>query len=152
MARKAIINKDIILGMLKEGQTTRYIAEKFNVTRQAIDLYRKDFIEKGLLPNKRATRASKAPNDTISQKERVTTPKQSLPLKDQRTLDEQIDLIINAFYALKRLPQLEKEVERYRFAYENAIQEINRLKENEKKRLEQENRWFTLQNQNNTNT
>lgn len=50
MARKAIVNKDTVLRMLREGETTQRIAEGFNVSRQAIDLYRKDFIGKGLLP------------------------------------------------------------------------------------------------------
>ncbi len=56
MARKAIVNKNIILNKLKDGETTQSIAENFNVSRQAIDLYRRDFIKKGLLPNQRALR------------------------------------------------------------------------------------------------
>ena len=151
MARKSIVNKDIILSMLREGETTQRIAEKFNVSRQAIDLYRRDFIEKGLLPNQRALRIKKGPKEAAPQKQNLIPPRQSPPSKDAVALDEQIDLIINAFNALKRLPQLEKEVETYKHGYENALQEIERLKENEKKRLDQESRWLLVQPHNDTN-
>lgn len=151
MARKAIVNKDIILSMLKEGGTTQRIAEKFNVSRQAIDLYRRDFIEKGLLPNQRAVRTRKAPREAAPQKQKLISPRQSPPSKDIVSLDKQIDLIINAFNALKRLPQLEKEVETYKQEYENALHEIERLKENEGKRLDQESRWLLTQRHNDTN-
>ncbi len=151
MARKAIVNKDIILSMLREGETTQRIAEKFNVSRQAIDLHRRDFIEKGLLPNQRAVRTRKAPKEAAPQKQNLISPRQSPLSKDIVSLDEQIDLIINAFNALKRLPQLEKEVETYKQEYENALHEIERLKENEKKRLDQESRWLLTQHHNDTN-
>lgn len=151
MARKAIVNKDIILSMLKEGETTQRIAEKFSVSRQAIDLYRRDFIEKGLLPNQRAVRTRKAIKEATPQKQKIISPRQSLPSKDIVSLNEQIDLIINAFNALKRLPQLEKEIETYKQEYENALHEIERLKEDEKKRLDQESRWLLTQRYNDTN-
>ena len=150
MARKAIVNKDIILSMLREGETTQRIAEKFNVSRQAIDLYRKDFIEKGLLPNQRAVRTRKAPKESVPQNQKLISPRQSPPSKDLVSLDEHIDLIINAFNALKRLPQLEKEVETCKQEYENALHEIACLKENEKKRLDQESRWLLTQRRNDT--
>ena len=152
MARKAIVNKDIILSKLKEGETTQSIAENFNVSRQAIDLYRRDFIKKGLLPNQRAVRTRKSPKETTPKKQKIISPRQSLPSKGIVTLDEQIDLIINAFNALKRLPQLEKEVETYKQEYENALHEIERLRENERKRLEQENRWLHTQNHDDANS
>ena len=151
MARKAVVNKDIVLSMLREGETTQRIAEKFNVSRQAIDLYRRDFIEKDLLPNQRAVRTRKAPKEAAPQKKRLISPRQSPPSKDIISLDEHIDLIINAFNALKRLPQLEKEVETCKQEYENALHEIERLKENEKKRLDQESRWLLTQRHNDTN-
>ena len=151
MARKAIVNKDIILSMLREGETTQRIAEKFSVSRQAIDLYRRDFIEKGLLPNQRAIRTRKTPKMAATQKQNLISPEQSPPSKDIVSLDEHIDLIINAFNALKRLPQLEKEVETCKQEYENALHEIERLKENEKKRLDQESRWLLTQRHNDTN-
>ncbi|MFC1984456.1 hypothetical protein ACFLU0_00375 [Chloroflexota bacterium] len=152
MARKAIVNKDIILSMLREGKTTQRIAEEFNVSRQAIDLYRRDFIGKGLLPNQRAVRTRKAPKETVPQKQKLISPRQSPPPKDIVSLDKHIDLIINAFNALKRLPRLEKEVETRRQEYENALHEIERLKENEKKRLDQESRWLLTQQHNDTNS
>ncbi len=151
MARKTIVNKDVILSMLREGETTQRIAEKFNVSRQAIDLHRRDFIAKGLLPDQRAARTSKAPKKTATQRQNLISPKKSPLSKDKVSLDEQIDLIINAFNALKRLPQLEKEVKKYKQEYENALQEIEGLKGNEKKRLEQENRWLLTQRHNDAN-
>ncbi len=150
MARKAIVNKDIILSMLSDGETTQHIAEKFNVSRQAIDLHRRDFIEKGLLPNQRALRTRKASKEAAPQKQNLISLRQSATSKDIVSLDGQIDLIINAFNALKRLPQLEKEIETYRQEYENARKEIERLKENEKKRLDQESRWLDAQRHNDT--
>ena len=151
MARKAIVNKEIILSMLREGETTQSIAEKFNVSRQAIDLHRRDFIAKGLLPNQRAVRTRKALGQATPQRQNLTSPRQAPPARDVVSLDEQIDLIIDAFNALKRLPQLEKEVETYRREYENAVREIERLKENEKKRLDQESRWLLTQSRRDTN-
>ncbi|MFC2036111.1 hypothetical protein ACFLUJ_08360 [Chloroflexota bacterium] len=151
MARKAIINKDIVLSMLKEGETTQRIAEKFNVSRQAIDLYRRGFIKKGFLPNQRAVRIKKATKEATPQKQEPASHSQSTPSKDIVSLDEHIDLIINAFNALKRLPQLEKEVETYKHECENALHEIERLKEKEMKRLDQESRWLLIQRRNDTN-
>ena len=151
MARKAIVNKDIILSMLREGGTTQSIAEKFNVSRQAIDLHRRDFIEKGLLPNQRAVRTRKAPRQATTQKQDLISSKQFSSSQDRVSLDGQIDLIINAFNALKRLPQLEKEVETYKQEYENAVHEIERLKDNEQKRLDQESRWLLTQRHHDTN-
>ena len=152
MARKTTVNKDIILSMLKDGETTQRIAEKFNVSRQAIDLHRRAFIEKGLLPNQRAVRTRKAPKEAATQKQNIISPKKSPLSKDSISLDKQIDLIINAFNALKRLPQLEKEVETYKQEYENALHEIEHLKEAEKKRLDQESRWLLTQGHNDTNS
>ena len=151
MARKSIVNKDVILSMLREGETTQRIAEWFNVSRQAIDIYRRGFIKKGLLPNQRAPRARKASKAAALQTQEAISPKQSPPSRDIVSLDEQIDLIINAFNALKRLPQLEKEVETYKQEYENALHEIERLKENEKKRFNQESRWLLTQRHNDAN-
>jgi len=151
MARKATVNKDMILSMLREGESTQRIAEKFNVSRQAIDLYRRDFIKRGLLPNQRALRTRKAPKEAAPQKQNLILHRQYTPSKGIVSLDEQIDLLINAFNALKRLPQLEKEIEIYKQEYENALQEIERLKENERKRLDQESRWQLTWRQNDTN-
>ena len=150
VARKAIVNKDIILGMLRDGETTQHIAEKFNVSRQAIDLHRRDFIKKGLLLNQRAVRAGKVPKEAPFQTQNLISPMRSQPSKDIISLDEQIELIVSAFNALKRLPQLEKEAETYKQEYENALHEIERLKENEKKRLDQERRWLLAQRRNDT--
>ena len=145
MARKAVVNKDIALSMLRKGETTQNIAEHFEVSRQAIDIYRRDFINKGLLSNKRAARARKTSKEVTPQKEALVYLKQFSPSKDIVSLDEQIDLLINAFQALKRLPQLEKDIELYKQQYENANKEIEKLKQIEKKRLDQESRWLLTQ-------
>jgi len=60
------------------------------------------------------------------------------------SLDQQIELIIEAFGALKRLPELEGELEKYKRDYENALQEIERLREAEQKRRAQEQRFSEL--------
>ena len=151
MARKAVVDKDIILSMLREGETTKRIAEKFNVSRQAIDIHRRDFIGKGLLPNQRAVRTRKTSKESATQKQNLTPSQEAPQPKDTFSLDEQIDLIINAFNALKRLPQLEKEVETCKQEYKNALLEIERLKANEKKRLNQESRWLSTLSNNNSN-
>ncbi len=104
------------------------------------------------MPNQRAVRTTKASKESAPEKQNLIPPKEYPPSKDVVTLDEQIDLIINAFHALKRLPQLEKEVETYKHEYENALQEIERLKESEKNRLDQESRWLNAQRQSDTNS
>lgn len=133
MARKAIVDRDIVLNMLREGKTTQDIANKFGVSRQAIDLHRKGFINSGLLHNQRATRTR------IEKKEATPLERNAV------SLDEQIDLIIKAFGALKRLPQLEAELETYKRKYENAAHEIQLLREAEQKRQDQERRWHVVQ-------
>ncbi len=138
MARKAVVDKDVVLNMLKEGKTTQDIANKFGVSRQAIDLYRKDFINSGLLPNQRATRTR---TERTIKERKVATP----PGCKVASLDEQIELIIKAFGALKRLPQLEAELEVYKRKCENAAQEIQMLREAEQKRQNQERRWHVVQ-------
>jgi len=134
MARKAIVDKDIILNMLKEGETTQRIAEKFGVSRQAIDLHRRVFINNGLLHDRRATRIKRATKETVPPKRNNIV-----------SLDQQIELIIKAFSALKRLPELESELERYKRKYENAVQKIEHLREIEQKRQDQEHRWLLVQ-------
>ncbi len=153
MARKAIVDKDAILGMLRDGETTRYIAEKYNVSRQAIDLYRRDFIKKGFLPDRRAARTRKSTEETVPQEPKPVLPARQLPTPEGPvSLDEEIDLIISAFNALKRLPLLEEELEKYRQENEKALREIEQLKEKERKRLDQESRWLLTQQNNDGNS
>lgn len=152
MTRKAVVDRDTILNMLREGKTTQNIAEKFGVSRQAIDLHRRDFINQGLLPNQRAARIKRVTEESVPPKRKPVPPKEPVPPeRNIISLDKQIDLIINAFNALKRLPQLEAELETYKRKYENSVQEIERLQEREKKRDEQERRWFSVQPQSDIN-
>ena len=146
MARKAIVNRDVILNLLREGKTTQYIAEKFSVSRQAIDLHRRDLINQGLLPDQRAVRIKKAAKEDMSpQLEPGSLPESATTEHQITSLDEQVDLMINAFDALKRLPKLETELEMYKRKYEDARQEVERLQQIEQKRHEQERRWLQLQ-------
>ncbi len=145
MARKAIVNRDTILGLLREGKTTQDIAEKFSVSRQAIDLHRRDFISRGLLPDQRATRIRKAGKETVSPEPQPIQSTESAADHRTTSLDEQVDLMINAFDALKRLPIIETELEMYKRKYEDARQEVERLRQIEQKRQEQERRWLQLQ-------
>jgi len=156
MARKAIVDKDIILSMLQEGETTQNIAEKFNVSRQAIDLHRKDFIVKGLLADKRAARRKKseiqlteAPSQT-TRRQPEKTPEDNNFQESSISLDQQIDLLINAFHALKRVVLMEKELNACKQENERVRKEIEYLKERERKRIEQENRWLLIRNNPNT--
>ena len=103
------------------------------------------------MPNQRAVRTRKTSKESATQKQNLTPSLEAPQSKDIFSLDEQIDLIINAFNALKRLPQLEKEVETYKQEYKNALLEIERLKANEKKRLDQESRWLSTLSNNNSN-
>ena len=155
MARKAIVDKEIILDLLKKGETTQRIAERFNVSRQAIDLHRKEFISNGLLPDRRAARTRKEPVDTSSHEKEIGNInidiQQPVLIKTQtsqqetiESLDAQIDLIINAFNAHKRLTVLEKELDTLRQENEAAKNEIERLKTQENKRLDQEKRWMLI--------
>jgi hypothetical protein len=155
MARKAIVDKDIILDLLKKGETTQRIAERFKVSRQAIDLHRKEFINNGLLPDKRATRKTNERLEFVntqieshSESPAVLQPDldRSIipPHENIESLDAQIDLIISAFNALRRLPAVEKEVEILKEENEKAKQEIERLKARENRRIDQENRWMLI--------
>ena len=155
MARKAVVDKEIILDLLKKGETTQRIAERFKVSRQAIDLHRKEFINNGLLPDRRAARTRKETMEFVIPSKGIDTEnsvgQQSILIQSQtptelvsESLDEQIDLIIKAFNALKRLSAVEKELEMTRQENEKAKLEIERLKASENKRLDQENRWMMI--------
>ena len=155
MARKAIVDKDIILDLLEKGETTQRIAERFKVSRQAIDLHRKEFINNGLLPDRRAARTRKDQVELVNfqkgidsestavQKPNLTQSK-IYPRENIESLDAQIDLIISAFNALRRLPVIEKELEILKEENEKAKQEIERLKARENRRIDQENRWMLI--------
>jgi hypothetical protein len=158
MARKAIVDKDLILDLLKNGESTQRIAKRFNVSRQAIDLHRKDFINSGLLPDKRASRIRKEQSEFFNTTEEIDGEDSSVQqqalnrskipvVENIESLDAQIDLIISAFNALKRLPVVEKELEALKRENEKARQEIERLKSHENKRLDQENRWTLINTQ-----
>ena len=153
MARKAIVDKKIILNKLRAGESTRSVAERFDVSRQAIDLHRRDFINKGLLTNQRALKKRRATKEAVPASHKLVSSKESVPSENDITpLDKQIDLIIDAFSALKSLPELERELVNYKRKYESAMQEIDRLTQVEKKRYDQEQRWLLVQRQNDINT
>jgi hypothetical protein len=143
MARKAIVDRNTVLQLLKEGKTSQSIASQFGVSRQAIDLHRKEFIRTGLLQGSTSL-------PTIKQLPVTATPVSSSPastLPPQDTsLDQMIELVIKAFSALKRVPKLEAEVEKYRHDYDNLFKQLQELEEREKKRKEQEVRWTNIQN------
>ncbi|MBN2238737.1 MAG: hypothetical protein JW712_03105 [Dehalococcoidales bacterium] len=165
MARKAVVDKDVILDMLKAGETTQRIADHFNVSRQAIDLHRKDFIARGLVTDRRAIRRKSVNSQTQSMfsdtvqvdptvncgTEHTGQPEHMPELAARETdtsiisLDYQIDLLISAFSALKRVSVLEKELDEYKKENEKISREIERLKDRELKRTEQESRWMRVQ-------
>jgi hypothetical protein len=148
MARKAVVDRNIVLQLLKEGKTSHSIATQFGVSRQAIDLYRKEFVRTGLLPS------STTPLPVSTQLPVTPVIKPPIPPKPSThslephdvSLDQMIELIIKAFDALKRIPELEAEVTKYRSEYNGLITQIEQLEEREKKRKEQEIRWIHAQN------
>ena len=152
MARKAIVDRNTVLQLLKEGKTSQSIASQFGVSRQAIDLHRKEFMRTGLLPAVgiaplSITTSTPIPSTATlldSSKQIVTTIK-----PQEISLDQMIDLFTKAFAALKRLPELEAEVIKFRNEHEDLLQQIAQLEEREQKRKEQETRWLQAQNQDN---
>jgi hypothetical protein len=154
MARKAIVDRNIVLQLLKEGKTSQSIAAQFGVSRQAIDLHRKEFTRTGLLPGS----AAPLPVATLAPL-LITTPVPPISASTVSSnrlshsiephdvsLDQMIDLIIRAFDALNRIPELEAEMEKYRREYDGLNNKIQQLEEREKKRKEQETRWIHAQN------
>ncbi len=143
MARKAIVDKDMALRMLREGKSTDTVAKHFGVSRQAIDLHRKEFVRRGLLVNKRAPRKTAA-----SKKGDGTKVNGHIPI----ALDRLIDLVIEAFSSLKKVPELEAELEKYKRNCLKAAEQIELLEKEVSKRKEQEVRWlFTVQQENVSN-
>jgi len=156
MARKAIVDRAAVLEMLKQGMTSQAIADRFGVSRQAIDLHRKQFTAAGLLvpPQRHAPAPAPAQGRAASREQRGEAQSQISPAAPgsadmpplspipSLSLDQLIDLIIQAFTALKRIPELEKEFAALRKSYEAALQQIQELNEREQKRREQELRWL----------
>lgn len=150
MARKAIVDRNVVLQLLKEGKTSQSIGTQFGVSRQAIDLYRKEFVRAGLLQGTNSPPPA-APPLPITEPS-VSTIKTAPAITPRDiTLDQMIELLIKALSALKRLPQLEAEVARYRHDYEELFKQIGQLEEREKKRREQEDRWLHAQHGDNQN-
>ena len=149
MARKAIVNRDMVLQLLKEGKSSQVIANQFGVSRQAIDLYRKDFTRTGFLPAAGTTPlpiTASAPIPTTTPPPVPNKPVSPSVKQTEVSLDQMIELFIKAFDALKRLPELENEVAEFRREHEGLLQQIAQLEESEKKRKEQETRWLQEQN------
>ena len=144
MARKPIVDRNTVLQLLKEGKTSQSIATQFGVSRQAIDLHRKEFIRTGLLPAASAVPLPVTTPQTITPA--ISAKPTSAITPKEISLDQMIDLFIKAFDALKRIPELEAEVERFRREHENLLKQIEQLEEHEKKRKEQETRWLQTQN------
>ena len=148
MARKAVVDRNIVLQLLKEGKTSHSIATQFGVSRQAIDLYRKEFVRTGLLPS------STTPLPVSTQLPVTPVIKPPIPPKPSThslephdvSLDQMIELIIKAFDALKRIPELEAEAAKCRNEHDALIAQIAQLEDREKKRKEQETRWLHAQN------
>ncbi len=139
MARKAIVDRNIVLQLLKEGETSQSIASQFGVSRQAIDLHRKEFTRTGLLPG------TKAPKTVKTAREKPIDKPAAIATPQDVSLDQMIELLIKAFSALKRIPELEAEVEKYRRDHEKLLNQVEQLEQTEKKRKEQETRWSMLQ-------
>ena len=155
MARKPVVSREEVLRMLQEGRSTQVVAEHFGVSRQAIDLHRRDFIQRGLLTNERAARR---PRTTPAAAARTTSaPAPQAPATDRRqappaappttvSLDDLIELVIRAVSALRRLPELEAELNMSRREHSKALEELDRLRTDTQRRQDQELRWRLVQN------
>lgn len=136
MARKPTIDVAMAIQMLRDGQSTQAVAEHFGVSRQAIDLHRRKLIQSGQLVDKRANRTTETvPTETV----RRQSPSVKRPA--DVSLDGVIDLAIQAFGSLKRVPQIEAELARCKQDYDQARLRIDELELELRKRTEQEARW-----------
>lgn len=152
MARKAIVDRNTVLQLLKEGKTSQSIATQFGVSRQAIDLYRKEFTRDGLLQSSSSPppTATPPPPSVTETPVPVTAPapasKTAAPINpNDIPLDQMIELLISALAALKRQPQLEAQLARYQRDYEELFKQIEQLEQQVKKRKEQEDRFLQAQ-------
>ena len=153
MARKPIVDRDIVLQMLQAGSSTQQVAERFGVSRQAVDLHRKDFITRGLLKNERAgrkprstslssdTTPAEVPPQFTTSSAPADTPPQFTTSSGAASIDDLIELMITAFTALKRVPEMEIQLEQYKDAYKRTLKEVERLSKETEKRQDQELRW-----------
>jgi hypothetical protein len=141
MARKATVDRDTVLRLLREGKTSQSIASQYGVSRQAIDLYRKQLKSPGVpaptVPTALPPQQAEASSPPLPPTADATT----LTPQPQVSLDQMIELMIQAFSAMKRLPELEIELKQIREQYETVKAQISNLEEREKRRLEQESRW-----------
>lgn len=142
----------------REGKTSQTIASQYGVSRQAIDLYRKQFVNSGLLPETRPAKPVTAAEPRVGIQDTYhhtpepvpepkpppysTTTNTALPTL---SLDQMVDLIIQAFSALKRVPELKAEIAKIRKNYESVLQQVEQLQIREQKRKEQEARWIHAQ-------
>ncbi len=159
MARKAVVDRETVLQLLREGQTSRAIGERFGVSRQAIDLYRRQFVSEGLMeqapprPSPPATtrepRRSSIEYDFRATGTEIPPPKKptyyTAAPQAPLPLDQLVDRIIEAFAALKRVPKLELELAALKKSYDEALKQVEELKAREQKRRDQEQRWLHAQ-------
>ena len=153
MARKPIVNRDVVLNMLQEGSSTQQVADHFHVSRQAIDLHRRDFIKQGVLKDIKAPRKSRRipspepvmPSETPADNTAPETRATAAPSGATASLDDLIELLITAFAALKQVPELESQLEQYKHAYRRTLKEVERLTVDIQRRKDQEQRWNLTQ-------
>ena len=161
MARKATVDVIKVLQMLEEGESTLSVAEHFGVSRQAIDLHRRKFIQSGKLGERRAPRrtvtllepaeAGIKDNQAFSAAQRYDAGRKGSPVVSPAkpadsgikgaqpvSLDRLIELIIEAFDSLKQVPRLELEakLEKYKRDYQIAAERIDILEKAVSKRNE----------------
>ena len=139
--------------MLQEGRSTQVVAEHFGVSRQAIDLHRRDFISRRLLRNERAPRrprstpAAATPTAHVAAAEApaIAAPAPPPQGATAASLEDLIELVIRAVSALRRLPELEAELEASHRNHQKALEELESLRAEAQKRRDQELRWRLAQ-------
>jgi len=145
MARKATVDVDKVMQMLREGQSTQSVAEFFGVSRQAIDLHRHKFIKSGQLVDRRAPRRALTSPESVEAGIKGSPSGSKAGTIDTGTkgsqsvsLERLIELVIEAFDSLEQVPkpELEARLEKYKRDYQKAAERIDILEKAVSKRNE----------------
>ena len=122
------INKEEVKKQLLKGISPEAISKYQGCSRQYISLIKGELIKEGKL--------SKGVAGRKAQKMGTKSPD-----KLDTTIDDQVELTIRAFEALRKQPALEKERDDYRRGYENLKEVFDQQDKVVKKRKDQDLRY-----------
>ena len=121
------VNKEEVKNQLLKGISPEAIAKYQGCARQYISDIKRQYERKGVVfPT---TRPGRKPQKV-----------EAKPLIDT-TMEDQVELTIQAFEALKRQPELEAERDKYRRGYENLKEQFELTEKDKTKRIRQQQRW-----------